>query len=255
MAKRLEIVRYESGNGPVYGDREGAVIHEWAGGLFDGRRSGRMIDQASIRLLPPVAPSKFVLASVNFEEALTLHNLPRPKNPILFLKAPSSIVPDGAPIEYPDESKYVTFEPELALVIARECRRVSAASAMDYVFGYTLTNDLSARDIQNAEGQYTRCKSMDTFGPLGPSIVTGIDASDLRVSGYINGKKVAERRTSSLIFDIPTLISFTSYSMTLNPGDVISTGAGGVAEIKVGDTVTVEVENVGRLTNPVIAQK
>jgi 2-keto-4-pentenoate hydratase/2-oxohepta-3-ene-1,7-dioic acid hydratase in catechol pathway len=126
---------------------------------------------------------------------------------------------------------------------------------MDYVYGYTLTNDLSARDIQKAEGQYTRCKSMDTFGPLGPSIVTGVDASDLSVAGYINGKKVAERRTTSLIFDIPTLISFTSHSMTLFPGDVISTGAGGVAEIKIGDVVTVEVENVGRLTNPVTAQK
>ncbi len=251
----MEIIRYDGGSGASYGELQGDIVFEWSGGLFDGKRTGTTVKKSAVRLLAPVVPSKFVLASVNFEEALVLHNLPRPENPILFLKAPSAIIADGEAIQYPSESKYVTFEPELALVIGKECRRVSREQAMDYVYGYTLTNDLSARDIQKAEGQYTRCKSMDTFGPLGPSIVTGVDASDLSVAGYINGKKVAERRTTSLIFDIPTLISFTSHSMTLFPGDVISTGAGGVAEIKIGDVVTVEVENVGRLTNPVTAQK
>jgi 2-keto-4-pentenoate hydratase/2-oxohepta-3-ene-1,7-dioic acid hydratase in catechol pathway len=249
----MEIIRYEVDGRSRYGEVVGDTIWEWEGGLFDQpKRTGKQHQRRGARVLPPTDPQTFVLLSINYEQALTTHNLPRPKNPILFLKSLSSIIPDGAGIRYPNVSKYVTFEPELVLVIGKECRRVSSERAMDYVFGYTLTNDLSARDIQNDEKQYTRCKSFDTFGPVGPTIVTGIDASDLRITGYINGEKRTDRRTSSLIFDIPTMVSFTSQCMTLKPGDLISTGAGGVAEIKVGDSVIVEVEKVGRLTNPVI---
>jgi len=122
---------------------------------------------------------------------------------------------------------------------------------MEYVLGYTCTNDVSARDIQEAEVQYTRCKSFDTFGPLGPAIVTDIDPSDLAVAGDLNGERRIATRTSNLIFDIPTLISFASDCMTLEPGDLISTGASGVAEMKVGDTVTIEIEKLGRLENRV----
>ncbi len=251
----MEIIRYDigDGGGDRYGEVVGDTIWEWEGGLFDPpRRTGKQHPRRGVRVLPPTTPRTFLLVSINYEEALTLHKLPRPKNPILFLKSPSAIIPDGEGIRYPNTSKYVTFEPELVVVIGKECRRVPRERAMEHVFGYTLTNDLSARDIQNEEGQYTRCKSFDTFGPLGPTIVTGIDASNLHITGYINGEKRTDRRTSSLIFDIPTIISFTSHCMTLQPGDLISTGAGGVAEIKVGDTVTVDVEKVGRLTNPVI---
>lgn len=250
----MQIIHYEAGNGPRYGELIGDTVWEWQGGLFDGRRrTGERHARQKVRILPPVMPSKFVLVSVNYEEALTLHNLERPRNPLLFLKAPSAIIPDGADMRYPAESKYVTFEPELVVVIGRECRDVPVDRAMDYVLGYTCTNDMSARDIQKAEGQYTRCKSFDTFGPLGPTIVTDIDASDLRVTGYVNGEKRTERRTRTLIFDIPTVISFTSKSMTLLPGDLISTGAGGVGEVKVGDTITVDIESVGCLTNRLVA--
>lgn len=251
----MEIVRYDGGAGIRYGERDGDIVWEWDGGLFDAtKRTGRKHRYDEIRVLPPVTPSKFVLASVNYEEALKQHNLERPENPILFLKAPSAIIPDGADIVYPPESKYVTIEPELVIVIGRECRDVAPEDAADYIFGYTCSNDISARDIQTAEKQYTRCKSFDTFAPLGPSIITDLDASNLRVSAYINGEKRAERPTTSLIFDIPTLISFTSRSMTLLPGDLLSTGAGGVAEVQVGDTVTIDIEKVGRLTNRVTAK-
>jgi 2-keto-4-pentenoate hydratase/2-oxohepta-3-ene-1,7-dioic acid hydratase in catechol pathway len=249
----MEIIHYEVDGRERYGEVVGDIIWEWKSGLFDSpERTGTQHARAGVRTLPPTSPKTFVLVSINYEQALTTHNLPRPKNPILFLKSTSAIIPDGAGIRYPNVSHYVTFEPELVLVIGQQCRRVSPEKAMDYVFGYTLTNDLSARDIQKDEGQYTRCKSFDTFGPLGPTIVTGIDASDLRITGYINGEKKTDRRTSSLIFDIPTIVSFTSLCMTLQPGDLISTGAGGVSEIKVGDKVTVAVEKVGQLTNPVI---
>lgn len=183
---------------------------------------------------------------------MTQLGYPRPSSRILFLKAPSALVADGGDIHYPVASKYVTFEPELVVVIGRHCRRVPRERAMEQVLGHTLTNDVSARDIQEAEGQYTRCKSFDTFGPLGPAIVTDIDPTDLAVAGYLNGERRIETRTRNFIFDIPTLISFASRCMTLEPGDLISTVASGVVEMHVGDTVTIEVEHVGRLTNRMV---
>jgi 2-keto-4-pentenoate hydratase/2-oxohepta-3-ene-1,7-dioic acid hydratase in catechol pathway len=249
----MRIVRFEAGEGSRYGEMVDGTVHEWEGDLFGARRrTGRTHAAGKVRVLPPIIPSKFILASLNYEEVVTQLGYPRPKSPILFLKAPSAIVADGQAIHYPAASKYVTFEPELVVVIGRQCRRVSRERAMEHVFGYTCTNDVSARDIQEAEVQYTRCKSFDTFGPLGPAIVTDIDPSDLAVSGYLNGERRIATRTRNFIFDIPTLISFASDCMTLEPGDLISTGASGVAEMKVGDTVTIEIEKVGRLANPVV---
>ncbi len=248
----MRIMRYDAGDGARCGELVDGTVHEWEGGLFGPqRRTGRTHAVAKLRLLAPVVPSKFILASLNYEEVVTQLGYPRPKSPILFLKAPSAIVADGEAIRYPAVSKYVTFEPELVVVIGRTCQRVPRERAMEYVLGYTCTNDVSARDIQEAEVQYTRCKSFDTFGPLGPAIVTDIDASDLAVTGDLNRERRIATRTSNLIFDIPTLIGFASDCMTLEPGDLISTGASGVAEMKVGDTVTIEIEKVGRLENRV----
>jgi 2-keto-4-pentenoate hydratase/2-oxohepta-3-ene-1,7-dioic acid hydratase in catechol pathway len=249
----MRIVHYDAGAGARYGELVDGTVHEWEGDLFGARRrTGQALDLAKVRILPPVVPSKFILASLNYEEVVTQLGYPRPASPILFLKAPSALVADGGEIRYPAASKYVTFEPELVVVIGRRGSRVPRARAMEHVLGYTLTNDVSARDIQEAEGQYTRCKSFDTFGPLGPAIVTDIDPTDLAVAGYLNGERRIATRTRNFIFDIPTLISFTSDCMTLEPGDLISTGASGVVEMKVGDTVVVEIERVGRLTNRVV---
>jgi len=250
---KVKILRFDAGSGPRYGELAGDTVWEWEGGLFDApRRTGASWAATAVRILPPVVPSKFVLASKNYEESLVANKLPRPKNPLLFLKAPSAIVADGAAIVYPSEARYVTFEPELVVVIGRECSRVAPAQALQHVLGYTCTNDVSARDIQQEEIQFTRCKSFDTFGPLGPAIVTGVDPSDLRVTGYVNGERRTERRTRTFLFDVPTLVSFASHCMTLFPGDLVSTGAGGVGEIHPGDEVVVDIENVGRLTNRVI---
>jgi len=249
----MRIVRYDADSGPRYGELVDGTVHEWHEGLFGSRqRSGRTHAAGAVRVLPPVVPSKFILASLNYQEVVTQLGYPRPSSPILFLKAPSALVADGGDIHYPAASKYVTFEPELVVVIGRRCRRVPRERAMEQVLGYTLTNDVSARDIQEAEVQYTRCKSFDTFGPLGPTIVTDIDPTDLAVAGYLNGARRIETRTRNFIFDIPTLISFASDCMTLEPGDLISTGASGVVEMRVGDTVTIEVEHVGRLRNRVV---
>src|SRR5581483_11798577 len=171
----MRIVRFDAGDGPRYGAVAGDVVEEWAGDLFGDRRpTGRRHPAGKVHLLPPVTPSKFVLASLNYEEVVTQLGYPRPRSPILFLKAPSAIIGDGEEIRYPAVSRYVTFEPELVVVIGRRCASVPRERAMEYVFGYTATNDVSARDIQEAEVQYTRCKSFDTFGPLGPAIVTDI---------------------------------------------------------------------------------
>jgi len=250
----VKIVRFDAGSGPRYGEIAGEVIWEWEGGLFDApRRTGASWSAASARILAPIVPSKFVLASKNYEESLVASKLPRPKNPLLFLKAPSAIVADGTAIVYPRASRYVTFEPELVVVIGRECSRVAPEQALQHIFGYTCTNDVSARDIQQEEIQFTRCKSFDTFGPLGPAIVTDVDPANLRVSGYVNGERRTERRTRTFLFDVPALISFASQCMTLLPGDLVSTGAAGVGEIQVGATVTVDIEHVGRLTNRVVS--
>lgn len=249
----MRIVRYDAGQGPRHGELVDGTVHEWEDGLFGARRrTGRTAALGAVRLLPPVVPSKFILASLNYEEVVTQLGYPRPANPILFLKAPSALVGDGGEIPYPAASKYVTFEPEVVVVIGRRCRRVPRERAMEHVFGYTMTNDVSARDIQEAEGQYTRCKSFDGFGPLGPAIVTDVDPTDLAVTGWLNGEQRIATRTRNFIFDIPTLISFASECMTLEPGDLISTGASGVVEMKVGDTVAVEAEQIGRLTNHVV---
>jgi len=252
----VKIVRFDAGSGPRYGEIVGEVIWEWEGGLFDApRRTGASWASASARILAPIVPSKFVLASKNYEESFVANKLPRPKNPLLFLKAPSAIVADGTAIVYPRGSKYVTFEPELVVVIGRKCGGVAPEEAMQHVFGYTCTNDVSARDIQQEEIQFTRCKSFDTFGPLGPAIVTSVDPSDLRITGYVNGELRTERRTRTFLFEVPKLVSFVSHCMTLFPGDLVSTGAAGVGEMRVGDTVTVDIEHVGRLTNRVVSSE
>lgn len=249
----MKLVRYAVGAGPVYGEVDGEKVWELTGSIFEApRRTGTALPLSAVTILQPVMPTKFLLVSLNYQEVITQLGYPRPPNPILFLKASSAIIPPGAGIRYPAQSKRVTIEPELVLVIGRECRRVPEARALDHVLGYTITNDVSARDIQEAEGQYTRCKSFDTFGPLGPYIVTGVDASDLAIRGHRNGECVIATRTRNLIFGLAHLVHFASECMTLYPGDLIATGASGVAEVHVGDTVTCEIEGIGELTNPIV---
>jgi 2-keto-4-pentenoate hydratase/2-oxohepta-3-ene-1,7-dioic acid hydratase in catechol pathway len=173
----------------------------------------------------------------------------------LFFKPPSSLIGHNQPIVRPRGDWRVDFEGELALVIGRRARRVRAAEALDYIFGYTICNDVTVRDLQKKDGQFTRAKGFDSFCPVGPCVVVGLDAADLAIRTWQNGALKQDARTRELIFSIPQIIETASRVMTLEPGDVISTGSpAGVAPISPGDRIDIEVEHLGILSNPVVEE-
>jgi 2-keto-4-pentenoate hydratase/2-oxohepta-3-ene-1,7-dioic acid hydratase in catechol pathway len=204
-------------------------------------------------LLAPVEPSKVVCVGRNYREHAAELGNPMPSEPLLFLKAPSAIVGHGDTIEMPVQSERVEHEGELAVVIGRRCRAVSEdEDPLSYVLGYTCVNDVTARDLQRRDVQFTRAKSFDTFCPVGPYVVTGLDPTDLRVETRVNGDVRQNGRTSAMAFPVPFLVRYISNVMTLNPGDLIATGTpAGVGPLLDGDTVEVEVEGVGTLRNHV----
>jgi len=208
---------------------------------------------ADTQMLPPVSPSKIVCVGRNYREHAAELGNPMPSEPLLFLKAPSAVITSGDVIELPAASERVEHEGELGLVIGRRCRRLSEEEdPLVYVLGFTCLNDVTARDLQRKDVQFTRGKSFDTFCPVGPFIVTGLDPSDLSVETRVNGEVRQSGRTSAMAFPVPYLIRYISHVMTLEPGDLIATGTpAGVAPLLDGDTVEVEVEGVGVLRNPV----
>lgn len=207
----------------------------------------------NVRLLAPVTPSKIVCVGRNYlEHAAELGNA-LPEAPLLFLKPPSAIIGPGESIELPSFSRQVEHEGELAVVIGRVARRLSeVADPLAYVLGYTCLNDVTARDLQRRDVQFTRAKSFDTFCPVGPIIVTDIDPGNLAVTTRLNGQIKQHGRTSAMAFSVPFLIRYISHIMTLYPGDLIATGTpAGVSAMKDGDLVEVEVEGIGILRNDV----
>jgi 2-keto-4-pentenoate hydratase/2-oxohepta-3-ene-1,7-dioic acid hydratase in catechol pathway len=214
---------------------------------------------SDVRLLSPILPSKVVAIGKNYEDhiaemAATSPTPVPPPNPLIFIKPSTSVIGDGDAIRLPPSSQEVHHEGELAAVIGRPARNVSAAEALDYVLGYACANDVTARDQQRSDVQFTRAKGYDSFCPLGPWIETSLDPSDLRLTLRVNGEVKQDARTSQMIHDLPTQIAFMSEVMTLLPGDVILTGTpSGVGPIVNGDMVSVEIEGIGTLTNPVTA--
>jgi 2-keto-4-pentenoate hydratase/2-oxohepta-3-ene-1,7-dioic acid hydratase in catechol pathway len=208
---------------------------------------------ADAQLLTPVTPSKVVCVGRNYREHAAELGNPMPLEPLLFLKAPSALIADGEPIELPEASERVEHEGELALVIGRRCRRLAEADdPLAYLLGFTCLNDVTARDLQRRDVQFTRGKSFDTFCPVGPFVVTSLDPSDLSVETRVNGLVRQSGRTSAMAFPVPYLVRYISHAMTLEPGDLIATGTpAGVGPLMDGDTVEVEVEGVGVLRNPV----
>ena len=210
-----------------------------------------------VRLLSPILPSKVVAIGKNYadhvaEMAASSGVDTPPATPLIFLKPSTSVIGTGDVIRIPADSARVDHEAELAIVIGRPARDVSRDAAMSHVLGYTVANDVTARDQQKADGQFTRAKGHDSFCPLGPWMETMLDPSDLRVTARVNGELRQDGRTSQMIHDIPAMIEFMSGVMTLLPGDVILTGTpAGVGPIVDGDTVTIEIEGIGELSNPV----
>jgi 2-keto-4-pentenoate hydratase/2-oxohepta-3-ene-1,7-dioic acid hydratase in catechol pathway len=218
--------------------------------------TGRSWPLADVRLLAPILASKVVCVGKNYADHIKEMGGvtgPAPKDPVIFLKPNTAIIGPNVPIRLPANASPVHFEGELAIVIERPCKDVTAAQAADSILGYTIGNDVSARDQQQADGQWTRAKGHDSFCPVGPWIVTDVDPSDLALRTDVNGVVKQDSRTSLMIHDVGAIVEWISAVMTLLPGDLILTGTpAGVGPIEDGDTVSVTVEGIGTLTNPVV---
>ncbi|AEA46765.1 fumarylacetoacetate hydrolase family protein [Archaeoglobus veneficus] len=202
-----------------------------------------------VKFLPPVEPSKIVCVGLNYIDHARELNMEIPEEPVIFMKPSTAIIGHEDFIELPPQSSRVDYEGELAVVIGRKCRNVSSEEAYDYVMGYTCFNDVTARDLQQKDGQWTRSKSFDTFAPIGPYVVS-LSPSNLKIETRLNGKTVQSSTTSNLIFDVPKLIEFISSIMTLKKHDVIATGTpAGVGKLNSGDVVEIEIEGIGVLRN------
>ncbi|HNX90669.1 MAG TPA: fumarylacetoacetate hydrolase family protein [Candidatus Omnitrophota bacterium] len=204
----------------------------------------------NVKLLSPVAPSKVVLVGLNYRDHAKELGMPLPNEPIIFIKPASSVIGPDDVIEYPPESERVDYEAEIAVVIKNKVSCIAPSAVEKNILGYTCLNDVTARDIQKSDGQWTRSKSFDTFCPIGPWIETDLDPTNLAIKSYLNGDLKQNSSTSEFIFKIPELVSFISRVMTLFPGDVISTGTPhGIGPMKPGDTIVVEIEGIGQLRN------
>jgi 2-keto-4-pentenoate hydratase/2-oxohepta-3-ene-1,7-dioic acid hydratase in catechol pathway len=249
----LRLYRIDLDGEPKYAaEREGVwrLVH---GDVFGSFREGPEIGSEDVRLLPPVEPSKIVCVGLNYRDHAAEQGKPLPEEPLLFLKPSTAVVGPGGAIELPAWAGRVDHEAELAIVIGKPTRRIKARRAAEHILGLTCMNDVTARDLQARDRQYTRAKGFDTFAPIGPCVAVALEGRDLQVSGYVNGDLRQQSRTRELIFTIPELVEFISSVMTLQPGDIISTGTpAGVGPIRPGDSVTVHVEGIGALTNPVV---
>jgi 2-keto-4-pentenoate hydratase/2-oxohepta-3-ene-1,7-dioic acid hydratase in catechol pathway len=244
-------VRYSHQNVISYGILDGDTIRELKGNLFDGASpTGRTVKLADARLLAPCQPSKVIAVGLNYKSHIG--ERPAATYPGLFAKLPTSIVgPDDA-IVATDDAKNLHFEGELVVVIGRRAKNVSVADAPNYVFGVTAGNDVSERDWQKSDLQWFRAKASDTFGPLGPVIVKGLNYGDLLLQTRVNGEVLQSQRTKDLVFDVPAIVSYISRFVTLEPGDVIYTGTpGSTKAMKPGDVVEIEIEGIGVLRNRV----
>ncbi|MEN3339803.1 MAG: hypothetical protein V7647_3479 [Acidobacteriota bacterium] len=227
------------------------------GNIFEQWQPGAVIASSGHRLLAPVSPSKIVAVGLNYRDHAAEQNKPLPAEPMIFIKPSTAVIGPGDAIVLPGNAGRVDHEAEAGVVIGRRASRVSEADAHQYIFGITCVNDVTARELQRKDVQYTRAKGFDTFAPVGPCVATGLmydSAAGLSVEGLVNGVRRQASSTRELIFSIRRLVAFVSSVMTLLPGDIISTGTpAGIGPLVAGDTVTVRVEGVGELTNPVVA--
>ena len=252
----MKYVRFQQGECVSYGILMGNDIQVIEGDIFaDHTVTDRTVSVEAVELLAPCKPTKAVCIGLNYHDHAAEMKFELPKQPLIFMKPSSCLADPGGAVEYPAISANLHYEGEMAIVIGKEARKVPVAKAYDYVFGYTCANDVTARDIQMADGQWTRGKSFDTFLPLGPCIVNDIDPHSLDIKLYVNDELKQSSNTCQLIFKVPEIIAFVTEVMTLYPGDVILTGTpSGVGPMNIGDTVTVELSGVGKLVNTIIGE-
>jgi 2-keto-4-pentenoate hydratase/2-oxohepta-3-ene-1,7-dioic acid hydratase in catechol pathway len=252
MADITKYIRYESQGKSAYGVLDGDTVRElsappWANGM----PTSKTTKLTSVKLLAPAEPSKVVCAGLNYKSHIGQQ---QPAKYVgLFSKPPTAIIAHEADIVYPADATNVHFEGELVIVIGKTASRVKREEALNYVFGVTIGNDVSERNWQASDLQWYRAKGSDTFGPLGPWIVTGLNYQDVLLETRVNGKTLQSQRTKDLIFDIPYLVSYISQYVTLVPGDVIYSGTPGTTSaMQPGDVVEVEIEGLGVLRNKVV---
>lgn len=234
-------------------ERAGAW-HRLEGDLFGEHRAGDAVEPAGLRVLPPVTPSKIVAVGLNYRDHAKEMGKALPKEPLIFLKPPSAVIGPGSSIVIPPGAGRVDYEAEVGIVIGRTARNVRAAEARDYVLGLTCVNDVTDRDLQKRDVQYTRAKGFDTFAPVGPAIAVGLDWTGLAVGSTVNGHTRQASSTREMIFPPDRVVEFVSHVMTLLPGDVIATGTPpGVGPLAPGDRVAITVEGIGELVNDVVA--
>lgn len=250
----MKIVRYQNGSSIKYGVIEKETIREMEGDPFSHfHLTSRAKQIGEAKLLSPCLPSKIVALGLNYRDHAEEVKLPIPDKPLLFIKPSTSVIGPGEAILYPKMSKRVDYEAELAVVIGKVAKNVSEEQAADYILGYTCLNDVTARDLQPKDGQWTLSKSFDTFSPIGPWIVTDMDPYQLEISSYLNGERRQHSNTKNLIFGPRQLVSFISWAMTLLPGDVIATGTpSGIGPMAIGDQIDVVIEGIGTLSNHVV---
>jgi len=249
----MKIVRFAGKDKARYGLVENDVVYAIEGNVFGAFERGERVGRRSeTRLLSPCTPTKIVAVGRNYAEHVAEMNSDIPSEPLIFLKPPSAVIGPGEAILCPPISQRVDHEAELAVVIGRRARNVSADEAPAHVLGYTCGNDVTARDLQRQDGQWTRSKGFDTFCPLGPWLVTDLNPSDLVIESRVNGQVRQHSRTCHMLFTVAELIRYVTQIMTLEPGDVILTGTpAGVGPLQPGDRVEVEIEGIGVLENPV----
>jgi 2-keto-4-pentenoate hydratase/2-oxohepta-3-ene-1,7-dioic acid hydratase in catechol pathway len=240
-------------------DTEGLTIAELQGhpfgvGTDSVRYTGQSYPVADVRLLAPVLPTKVVAIGKNYADHAREMGGEPPDEPVIFLKPSTSVIGPGDPVARPVKlSERVDFEGELAVVIGRLCRDVPPERVSEVIFGYTCANDVTARDLQAKDGQWTRAKGFDTFCPLGPWIETGLDPSDLELTTTVNGEVKQHARTSQLLHDVTAVVCYVTSVMTLLPGDILLTGTpAGIGPLVHGDRVSVAIQGIGALTNPVV---
>jgi 2-keto-4-pentenoate hydratase/2-oxohepta-3-ene-1,7-dioic acid hydratase in catechol pathway len=252
----MRIVRYRFKDSIAYGLLEGEEIQEIRGDVFGEFDVGvRIGGLKEVDLLAPCEPGKIVAVGLNYRDHAEEANEKIPDEPLLFLKPPTAVIGSEEKIIYPRMSSQVDYEGELGVVIARVSRDVPLESTPNHILGYVCFNDVTARDLQRKDTQWTRGKGFDTFAPLGPWIITDLDPHHLRLETYLNGELKQSSNTENLIFNCYRLVSFISHIMTLMPGDVIATGTpSGIGPMKVGDRVDVVIEGIGTLTNYVAEQ-
>ena len=249
------IFRIKQGMSGRYALERDGGLYWLEGDPFSHYHAGGLIEESGLRFVAPVMPQKIMAIGLNYKDHAAEMNKKLPEEPLVFMKPMTSVIGPDAPIKLPMWAGRIDHEAEMAIVIGRRAHKVSAADAMDYVLGVTCLNDVTARELQVKDVQYTRAKGFDTFSPIGPCVAVGVDPSALSIEGWVNGEKRQSSNTNQLIFPVPELIAFVTRFATLEPGDIITTGTpSGVGPLKPGDRMMVKIEGVGTLSNPCVAE-